>query len=126
MSDIILRVTALKIVNHGGGIKAKEGDPVDGKVPVYWTRDSGSDYVVWVCPHHKCGHRNKTCMYEAENYVPAGEDRIPFKCRRCRKIVEVERPRVPTKLIMDPAEFTREMAQRRKDLREHRPIMGRS
>jgi phage terminase large subunit GpA-like protein len=123
MNEIILRTTAIKITNKGGGVQRR----IDRKEGVAKSStDTGSDYVTFVCPYPKCGHRNKLCMYQAENYVPANEDRIPFRCKMCRHIIEVERPHVPTKLILDPAEFTKEMAHRRKDLAEHRRIMGRS
>lgn len=120
MSEIILRVTATKIVNKGGGvmrrIDRKKGEAQE-------KTDRGSDYVVFNCPHPKCGHRNKQSMYEADAYVPANTAAIPFRCRMCRRLIEVDPPTSTrtTPLLVTPAEFTQEMAQRRRDLAAHRP-----
>lgn len=126
MSEIILRATALKITNKGGGIQQTIGKREGETVPVQWKSDTGSDYVTFICPHPKCGRRNKQSMYEAGNYVPANEDRIPFRCRVCRRPVEIERPHKPTQLIMAPDEFTREMAHRRRELSVNSTKLGRT
>lgn len=127
MSGIILRVKAFKVSNKGGGLFHVPGNKVkdDGdKHRLYAASDTGSDYVHWICP--KCKHRNKQSMFEHENYVPANNADIPFKCRMCRITVEVEPPAKPMKqesLIMAPDEFTHQMAQRRAGLAAGRLIV---
>ena len=117
---IVLQAKATKVTNKRGGVFHVPGNKIkeDGnRHHLYLKRDTGSDYVHFECP--KCQHRNKMSMYEAENYIPATENRIPFKCKMCRIIVEVEPPPKPMKhesLIVSPEDFTREMAQRRRDL----------
>jgi hypothetical protein len=102
MSEIILRTTALKIVNKGGGTMRRwvpvEDDP--SKLRAMEKKDTGTDYIVFVCPSPKCGHRNRQSMYEAENYHTPGEDRIPFRCRICRRLIEVTRPYVAKRIIL--------------------------
>jgi hypothetical protein len=98
MSAIVLQTTAIKVTNKGGGIK----QTVDKSNNVFWSDDTGSDYVTFVCPHPKCGHRNKQSMYEAENYHDPANDRIPFKCRKCRSVIEVTRPASVRPLIIVP------------------------
>lgn len=109
--NLVLRTRAIKITNRGGG-------QYKGR------KDSGSDYAVFICPNPRCGHRNKHCMYEHEAYMPIYEDRIPFKCTMCRMIIELERP-YESKLLVSPADFSAEMAQRRKALGVDRTVMGR-
>lgn len=114
MSGIILQATAFKITNKGGGIKQSIKD---GQVD--WTRDTGSDYVHFNCP--KCKHRNKASMYESEPYHDPKNDRIPFKCRMCRTVIEVTRPVTTGKsLLLTPEQFSQEMAERRQAIREGR------
>lgn len=119
MSEIILQTMAIKITNRGGGTMRR----IDRKEQTAKEKvDTGTDYVVFNCPHPKCGKRNKQSMYEMANYKPANEDVIPFKCKICRRTVEVARPRQQATLIMDPAQFTREMADRRKALAGRQPV----
>jgi hypothetical protein len=102
MGEIILRTTAIKIVNKGGGTMRKlvpvEGD--GSKMQVMEKTDRGSDYIVFLCPHPQCGHRNKQSLYESEAYHDPGNDRIPFRCRMCRQLIEVTRPYVAKRIIM--------------------------
>lgn len=99
--SLVLRTTALKIVNKTAGSR------VDQK---------RSDYVTFICPLPRCGHRNKQSMYEAEGYLPSQASWIPFRCTMCRTIVEVTPPQTVGSLIVSPDDFSREMAQRRRDL----------
>lgn len=96
MSGIVLQATAFKISNRGGGtmVRRKPGSVPDenGHVEVIQKEDTGSDYVHFICPRPECGHRNKMCMYESEPYHDRANDRIPFKCRMCRTVIEVTRP----------------------------------
>lgn len=109
--SIVLRATALKIQNKGGGTQwSREGSRMTGRL------DTGSDYVTFICPRPTCNHRNKMSMYEAEPYSPSNEDRLPFKCRLCRTVIEVIRPSEKVSLIVTPDDFAREMANRRRDL----------
>lgn len=88
--------------------------------------DTGSDYVHFVCP--KCSHRNKICMYEAESYIPVDKNVIPFKCKMCRVMVEVEPPAKPMtqeSLIVSPTQFGKEMSERRRELSVNRTKLGR-
>lgn len=101
--SLVLRTTAIKVVNKGGGVQRGR-------------KDSGSDYVTFCCPRPTCQKRNKMSMYHAENYVPANEDRIPFKCKHCRTVIEVTRPIPKTTLIMSPDDFAKEMSTRRSQL----------
>lgn len=120
MSGIVLQTKAFKLSNKGGGVRQVDGRKVrnDGnRHHLFVSGDSGSDYVHFICP--KCAHRNKCSMYEAENYIPASQNVIPFKCRICRITVEVEPPAKPMKqesLLVTPEQFTAEMAKRRRDL----------
>ena len=76
------------------------------------TDTKGTDYVTFECPHPKCGRRQKQSMYEMENYHIPEADRIPFKCKFCRNIIEVARPHRPGSLLITPDDFNKEMAQR--------------
>jgi predicted RNA-binding Zn-ribbon protein involved in translation (DUF1610 family) len=103
MSKIIRQATALKITNKGGGTMRRlvptEGDGT--KVDVMEKRDTGSDYVVFLCPN--CGRRNKMCVFESENYHDVRNDRIPFKCKICRTLTEVTRPAETRRIIIPGA-----------------------
>jgi hypothetical protein len=100
--NLVLTTVALKVKNKGDATR------------------KGSDYVTFICPNPKCGHRNKQSMYETQNYVPSQESWLPFKCTMCRTIVEVTPPASAGSLIVSPDDFGREMAQRRKDLNLNR------
>jgi len=112
MSSIILRIKALKVYNKGGGLMTKtRKDPTVKKgIPrrqECLVKDTGTDYVVFICPHPKCGHRNNRSLYEADY---SHQTVVGFKCKLCRGSVEVEKllGQEKAKLIMTPEEFARE------------------
>jgi DNA-directed RNA polymerase subunit M/transcription elongation factor TFIIS len=97
--------------------------PSERMLHTYAKTDTGSDYVIFRCP--SCGRRNNQCAYDMLNYKPANEDVIPFKCKVCRRTVEVSRPPAEIgnqSLIMAPDEFTRQMADRRQALARRQPV----
>lgn len=96
MSGIVLQAKAIKIINKGGGVQWR----IDRKESLVRGKpDTGSDYVVFICPKPGCGHRNKQSMYESESYHDVANDRIPFKCKMCRTTIEVTRPAPTHRLI---------------------------
>lgn len=106
--SLIFEATAIKVTNNAGGwYKGK--------------KQTGTDYVTFICPG--CTQRNKQSMYEAENYVPAANRRIPFRCRKCRNIVELAPPEVH-KPIMSPGEYT-QLARSKGVTTEPNRIVGR-
>lgn len=126
--SLVLATTALKITNHGGGTMYRtvpSVSRVNGK-DVLAKTDRGSDYVTFVCPHPRCGRRQKHSMYDAEPYSLPEADRTPFKCRFCRNIIEVARPTDKGgSLLVTPQEFSQEMAQRRKEIGVNQPKLVR-
>ncbi len=116
---LVLQTKAVKVVNKGGGVQWRRSQEIPGRMN--GKKDSGSDYVVFVCENPRCRNRNKCSMYEAEGYIPANENRIPFKCRICRTVHEVEPPTTKNtqSLIITPDEFQKDMAQRRRSLAGH-------
>lgn len=101
MPGIILRTTALKIVNKGGGYKTRMAKDIVknamGREMVYRhqevtkERQKGTDYIVFNCPGPDCGKRNKKSMYEAKALTASGE--LSFKCYSCHREIEVARPK---------------------------------
>jgi hypothetical protein len=101
MSGIILKTTAIKIVNKGGGFKTKmKKDVVKDAMGHEHTythqvisanRIKGTDYVVFNCPAPGCGKRNKKSMYEAKAVTKDKE--LSFICYNCRREIEVAKPK---------------------------------
>jgi|GEM_PF-1808636 hypothetical protein len=110
MPGVILRTTAVKVVNKGGGHKTKTvreplPDP-DGELAKEAVklglrlkksikrylrsnqRVPGTDYVVFECPG--CGARNKRSMYDVKGATTDGQ--VSFKCNRCYREIEVAKP----------------------------------
>ena len=114
---LVLQTKALKIINKGGGIMTKtrkdptkkKGEPRRQESLVH---DSGTDYVVFICPHPTCGHRNNRSLYDADYSHQAV---VGFKCKMCRGSVEVQKQlaQEKSKLIMTPEEFAREKSNAR-------------
>lgn len=69
--------------------------------------NTGTDYVVFNCPHPGCGHRNNRSLYEADYSHQAV---VGFKCKNCRGSVEVQKTlaQEKSKLIVTPEEFAQE------------------
>lgn len=101
MPGIILQTNAVKIVNRGGGFPTKmfreEIEFGILRIKKKITRRMvstkhlpGTDYVVFVCPAPDCGNRNRRSVYEAKAQTKDG--RLSFKCNRCYREIEVQRP----------------------------------
>ena len=100
MPGIILRTTAIKVVNKGGGFKTRMRKEIVkdamGREMIYThqevtkERQKGTDYVVFNCPAPGCGKRNKKSLYEAKA-MTASKD-LSFVCYHCRREIEVSRP----------------------------------
>lgn len=104
MPGIVLQANAVKIVNRGGGYPTKtvkETIPADPNVffikekhfhkhMVSTKHIKGTDYVIFYCPAPDCHARNKKSVYEAKGQTSDG--RLSFKCHKCYREVEVQRP----------------------------------
>lgn len=121
--SLVLATTAIKITNKGGGTMRRwVRDEVERNVAHAMEKsDSGTDYVTFMCPHPSCQRRQKQSMYDALAYHLPEADRIPFKCKFCLNTIEVARPTAKGgSLLVSPAEFNNEMAQRRRGLAGNR------
>jgi transcription elongation factor Elf1 len=74
MSSLILPTIAMKVINKRGGIETRRRAGWG-----FYRKVSGSDYVVFVCPH--CSRRNKRSIHEAISQLPGLAE---FKCKICR------------------------------------------
>ena len=100
MPGIVLQTNAVKVVNKGGGFPTKMfREEVQTGINrkhtftrrmVSTIKNPGTDYVVFVCPAPDCGSRNRKSVYEAKGQTKDG--RLSFKCHKCYREVEVQKP----------------------------------